>query len=68
MEHIDLNVEGMKCGGCESNLKSALAACEGVASVAASHKDKTVAVVFDSGQISLERIKQVVADNGFQVV
>lgn len=68
MEQIILNVDGMKCGGCENNVKSALEACDGVASVAASHKEKTVAVDFDAAKVSLEQIKQVIADKGFQVI
>lgn len=68
MENITLNVEGMKCGGCENNVKAALLACDGVAAVAASHKDKTVAVQFDGSKASIDQIKQAIADKGFQVV
>lgn len=68
MEHIALNVEGMKCGGCESGVKDALLACDGVASVQASHKDKTVVVDFDPAKVSLEQIKQAIVAKGYQVV
>ncbi|BBL71230.1 heavy-metal-associated domain-containing protein [Methylogaea oryzae] len=67
VEHITLNVDGMKCGGCENGIKTALSACDGVAEVTASHKDKTVAVGFDPAKVSLEQIKQTIVAQGFQV-
>ncbi|TAN48664.1 MAG: copper chaperone [Methylococcaceae bacterium] len=67
MENITINVAGMKCGGCENTVKTALLALDGVAAVEASHKDKTVSVAFDGGKVSEEQIRQVIGANGFQV-
>lgn len=67
MENITLNVTGMKCGGCENSVKTALQALDGVTEVAASHKEKTVTVAFDGDKVGVEQIKQVISSNGFQV-
>ena len=39
-ESVSLAVTGMKCGGCESNVKSKLNSIEGVISVEAMSKEK----------------------------
>ena len=41
---ITLKVNGIMCGGCENRIKNALKDIEGVISVNASHKTKTVTV------------------------
>ena len=66
-ESATLNVTGMKCGGCESNVKKALGDRDGILSMNASHKDNTVKVEFDGNQISLEKIKKVIMDAGYTV-
>lgn len=63
-----LNVNGMKCGGCENTVRTAVQACEGVQAVTPDHKAKTVEVEFDEGLVSLETIKKAIADQGFQLV
>lgn len=67
MENITLNVEGMKCGGCENNVKTALLACDGVIKAEASHKNKTVIVEFDAAKINAEQIKQIIGGKGYSV-
>ncbi len=66
-ESISLNVTGMKCGGCENNVKGKLEALEGVLSVNASHKEKKVVVVFDDSRIDLQTIKETIRNAGFEV-
>lgn len=67
MDKIVLQVEGMKCGGCESVVKSALEAAEGVAESVADHKRARVDVSFDSAVISVDQIKEIVANKGYVV-
>ena len=64
---ISLNVTGMKCGGCESTVKTALQNLDGVADVQASFKDNKVEVEFDAAKISVDSIKQAISAAGFTV-
>lgn len=44
-----LKVEGMKCGGCESSVKSLLESQPGVSDVTPSFRDKQVSLTVDDG-------------------
>ncbi len=66
-ESVSLNVSGMKCGGCESNVKTKLAEIDGVISVEAMNKENKVDVEFDSAKTNLEEISQAITDAGFVV-
>jgi copper chaperone len=66
-ESIELTVTGMKCGGCETNVKSKVGAVEGVLSVAASSKEKKVGVTYDSAKTNLASIKTAITEAGFTV-
>ena len=67
IESVSLNVIGMKCGGCETNVTSKLQAIDGVFSVNASSKDKEVKVEFDTEKTSLAVIVDAVIEAGFSV-
>lgn len=66
-ESIELTVTGMKCGGCETNVKEKLGALDGVLSVTASSKEKKVGVDYDAGKTDLDAIKATIAAAGFVV-
>ena len=66
-ESVVLTVNGMKCGGCESNISGKLSAIEGVLSVKASHKDNEVSVEFDAEKTSLDVIEDTIEDAGFTI-
>jgi copper chaperone CopZ len=66
-ETVRLNVTGMKCGGCENNVKEKLSGLAGIESVNADHKANSVEVTFDQSTINLEAIKQAIADAGYVV-
>ena len=66
-ESIELTVTGMKCGGCESNVKNKLGAIDGVLSVTASSKEKKVGVDYDAAKTDLAAIKTAIAEAGFTV-
>ncbi len=66
-ESVSLNVSGMKCGGCESNVKTKLAEIDGVISVEAMNKENKVDVEFDSAKTNVEAISQAITDAGFVV-
>lgn len=63
-ESISLEVTGMKCGGCETNVKTKLAELEGVVSVEASSKENKVDVEFDSAVINVDAISKVITEAG----
>lgn len=65
---ISLAVTGMKCSGCENNVKEKLGVLAGVISVSASSKDKQVTVEFDSAITNLQAIEEVITGSGFTVV
>jgi copper chaperone len=66
-ESISLDVTGMKCGGCESNVTTKLKTIDGVMSVNAMSKEKKVDVEFDTGKTNIEEISQAITDAGFVV-
>jgi copper chaperone len=66
-ESIELTVTGMKCGGCEANVKNKVGAIDGVLSVTASSKDKKVGVDYDASKTDPEAIKAAITGAGFTV-
>lgn len=66
-ESVSINVNGMKCGGCENTISTALSAMAGVLSVKASHQDKRVDVEFDPSKTDVEAIEDAIIDAGFDV-
>ncbi|MCF6203868.1 MAG: cation transporter [Methylococcaceae bacterium] len=66
-ESISLDVTGMKCGGCESNVTTKLETIDGVISVNAMSKEKKVEVEFNTEKTNIEEISQAITDAGFVV-
>ena len=66
-ESISLAVTGMKCGGCESNVKTKLNTIEGVISVEAMNKENKIDVEFDAEKTNVEAISQAITEAGFVV-
>ncbi len=66
-ETVVLKVTGMKCGGCENNVKQKLSELEGITEIKADHKADSVEVSFDASKIDLAAIKQAITDAGYVV-
>lgn len=66
-ESTSINVSGMKCGGCENTVTTALKAIDGVLSVKASHQDKKIDVEFDPDKTDLDEIEDAITEAGFNV-
>lgn len=66
-ESASINVSGMKCGGCENTVTTALKAINGVLSVKASHQDKKIDVEFDPDKTDLDEIEDAITEAGFNV-
>ena len=61
-----LKIEGMMCGHCEMHTKKALEALDGVAKAEVSHKTGTAVVTLEK-EVSDDALKQVVAEQGYEV-
>lgn len=68
MERTTLDVSGMSCGGCESNVIDALETLEGVASVTADHERDEVQVEHDAGAVDETALSDAVENAGYEVV
>jgi copper chaperone len=66
-ESVKLAVTGMKCGGCEANVKAKLSSIYGILTVNASSKENTVDVEFDSTKTGLDVIKAAIVEVGYKV-
>ena len=64
---VRLNVSGMKCGGCETNVEGKLKEMDGVLNVDAVHKEDIVTIEYDESKTSLDEIKDSITDAGFTV-
>jgi copper chaperone len=67
MANINVNVEGMSCGGCEKSIRNALLEHDGVKEVKASHETGVVSIDFDEAKIAQDKLKQAIEAAGFDV-
>ena len=68
MNHIEMTVDGMTCGGCTSRLKRVLESAAGVTAAQVVLETKHVQVDYEPSAIDAAAIKALVADAGFTVV
>jgi len=66
-ESVSLTVTGMKCGGCETTVKTKLDTIGGVILVVAMSKENKVDVEFDADKTSVEAISLAITEAGFVV-
>lgn len=67
MKSIILKVKGMSCRHCEARIVKELAKQKGIQSSVASFKKAQVDIIYDETLLSLERIKKVIEDTGYEV-
>ena len=66
-EDITLAIKGMTCPGCESSLKKALEAEEGVIKICSiDHKSGQAVVCFDPDKIKAEKLAETVTKSGYK--
>lgn len=68
MESIVLNVEGMSCSHCVNAIKGALIKNKGITNVEVSLDEKTVSVDYNKDIISIDTIKEIIEDEGYEVI
>ena len=66
-ESVSLAVTGMKCGGCESNVKTKLNAIDGVLSVEAASKENKVDIEFDAEKTNADVLIKAITEAGYVV-
>ncbi|MEY8732272.1 copper chaperone CopZ [Peribacillus frigoritolerans] len=67
MEHVTLNVSGMSCGHCVNAVEGNVGKLTGVESVKVHLETGKVDVAFDKEKVSLEKIKETIDDQGYDV-
>ena len=67
MENVVLNVQGMSCGHCVKSVESSVGELQGISEVKVDLGAAQVAVAFDASQVTIEAIKEVIEEQGFDV-
>lgn len=68
MAKITLNVEGMSCSHCVNAVKNAAMALDGVSEVEVDLEGKTATVEYRPAEVTLDRIKEAIEEEGYDVV
>lgn len=68
MEKAIIKVDGMSCGHCVKAIETAVSALPGVTAVAADLAAKTVTVEYDPALAPLEKIKDEIEEQGYDVM
>ena len=67
MDKVSIDVDGMKCGGCESLIEEKLMSENGVSEAKADHKSGQVKVCFDTRLIAIDEVKELIRAQGYRV-
>jgi copper chaperone len=68
MEQITLNIKGMSCSHCQRAVTNALKELEGVENVEVHLDQGTADVTYDSSKVSIDKMKEAVEEQGYDVV
>ncbi|MFA9557980.1 copper chaperone CopZ [Evansella sp. AB-rgal1] len=63
-----IQVDGMTCGHCKSSVEGALKKLAGVTAAEVSLEDKNVSVEFDADTVTVDKLKEEIEEQGFDVV
>ncbi len=67
MDHIEIKIDGMTCGGCVTSVQKALNSRDGVSEAIATLDTGIVAIDFDSAVIKQAALESAIQDAGFDV-
>jgi copper chaperone len=67
MQTVTLNVQGMSCGHCVKAVEGSVGQLEGVNQVNVKLDEALVEVSFNESQVSLDKIKDAIEDQGYDV-
>ncbi|MEK4965004.1 copper chaperone CopZ [Weizmannia sp. FSL K6-3076] len=68
MEKVTLNVQGMSCEHCVKAVKGSVGELSGVKSVDVHLAEGKVDVEFDPNEVTLDKVKEAIEDQGYEVV
>ncbi|MBB6175655.1 copper-binding protein [Anoxybacillus kestanbolensis] len=64
---ITLQVQGMTCGHCKAAVTNALQELDGVSRVEVHLQEGTVDVEYDETKVSVEKLKEAIEEQGYDV-
>jgi copper chaperone len=64
---VSLSVPGMSCSHCEGTIRKAVGLLDGVGNIDIDLKSKNVTVKYDANKISVNAIKEIIEDQGYDV-
>jgi copper chaperone len=67
MEKITLNVKDMSCGHCINSIEGSVGDLSGVTTVKVNLDSGTVSVEFNPNEVTLEKIKETINDQGYDI-
>lgn len=67
MENITLNVKGMSCGHCVNSVEGSVGSLEGVEQVKVHLNTGKVDVAFNQEKVTIDKIKETIDDQGYEV-
>ncbi|MFJ7930176.1 copper chaperone CopZ [Peribacillus sp. NPDC094092] len=67
MEKMTLNVKGMSCGHCINSIEGNVGELSGVTTVKVNLDSGTVSVEFNPNEVSIDKIKETIDDQGYDV-
>lgn len=67
MMTITLQVQGMTCGHCKAAVTNALQDLDGVSRVEVHLQEGTVNVDYDETKVSIEKLKEAIEEQGYDV-
>ncbi|MCH1624405.1 copper chaperone CopZ [Fredinandcohnia quinoae] len=67
MQTVTLNVQGMSCGHCVKAVEGSVGELEGVNQVNVKLDEALVEVAFNESKVSLDKIKETIEDQGYDV-
>lgn len=67
MEKMTLNVKGMSCGHCINSIEGSVGELSGVSTVKVNLDSGTVNVEFNPNAVTLDKIKETIDDQGYDV-
>ncbi|MGM0877230.1 MAG: copper chaperone CopZ [Bacillota bacterium] len=68
METVTLIVEGMSCNHCVNAIEGSVGKLRGVSNVKVSLDEGKVEVSYDDSKVTIEEMKDVIEDQGYDVV
>ncbi len=67
MQNVTLNVQGMSCGHCVKAIEGSVGELAGVNQVSVKLDEALVDVSFNESQVSVDKIKETIEDQGYDV-